>query len=73
MKAVASALVLSLALGIPAGAATSPQKAAMKQCKVEYKEAKKQAGTLKTHNDRVAAKREAKANYKQCLDTAKHK
>jgi hypothetical protein len=49
------------------------EKEALKQCKTEYSEAKKMAGEKKTRHERVEAKKEAKKNYNECVEKAKHK
>ena len=72
-RLIATIIIATFALAIPAGAATKAVKDAEKQCKMEYKEGKKQAGTLKTHKERVDAKRDAKKKYDECLENAKHK
>jgi len=74
MKRLIAALIIAIfAFAVPGGAATKTVKEAEKQCRTEYKEAKKQAGTLKTHKGRVDAKRDAKKKYDECLENAKHK
>ena len=73
MKRLIATLIIAIfALAVPAGAMKSV-KEAEKQCRAEYKEGKKQAGTLKTHKERVDAKRDAKKKYDECLENAKHK
>ena len=73
MKRLIATLIIAIfALAVPAGAMKSV-KEAEKQCRTEYKEGKKQAGTLKTHKERVDAKRDAKKKYDECLENAKHK
>ena len=41
------------------------------QCSVEYKIAKKNAEKLTTKSARAAAKKDAKRDYKACVDRAK--
>ncbi len=72
-RVIATAVVLLFAIAIPAGAATKKEKDARHQCRVEYNEAKRQAGTLKTRRERVDAKRDAKKKYDECLENVKHK
>ena len=72
-RLIATVIIATFALAIPAGAATKAVKEAEKQCRTEYNEGKKQAGTLKTHKERVDAKRDAKKKYDECLENAKHK
>lgn len=73
MKRLLTAAVLILAVAIPAGAATKAEKDAKHQCRAAYKEAKTEAGKLKTHKERVDAKLDAKRKYDECLEKAKHK
>jgi hypothetical protein len=74
MKRLIAALVIAVfASAVPGVAATQAVKEAEKQCRVEYKEAKKQAGALKTHKERLDAKHDAKMKYNECIETAKHK
>ena len=69
MKQIAASVVTLLFLfSVPAIAIDKDTKS---QCKVEYKEAKKAAGKLKTHRERVDAKRGAKKKYDECLEHAK--
>ena len=72
-RMITSAVLLTMALAVPAGALTKSQKDASHQCRVEYNEAKRQAGSLKTHRQRVDAKRAAKTKYNECLENAKRK
>lgn len=77
MKRVLSSVVMAaFLLSLPAFAVESKkaeEKEAVKQCKTEYSQAKKEAGEKKTHKERVAAKKEAKKAYEECVEKAKHK
>jgi hypothetical protein len=69
MKQIAAGVVTLLFLfSVPAIAI---DKDAKSQCKVEYKEAKKAAGKLNTHHERVDAKKDAKKKYNECIEHAK--
>jgi hypothetical protein len=70
---IASIIVASFAIAIPAVADSKAVKAAKHQCRVEYDDAKHQASLLKTHKERVDAKRDAKKTYEACVDNAKRK
>ncbi len=72
-KLMTSAMIVAFALAVPAGAMTKGEKGAKEQCKSEYSEAKKAAGKLGTHRQRVDAKRAAKTKYNECVENAKHK
>jgi hypothetical protein len=52
---------------------TKGQKVTKEQCKSEFSEAKRAAGKLGTHHERVEAKRTAKTKYNECVENAKHK
>jgi len=69
-RLMTTAVLLLFTAAIPANAMTSV-KDAKHQCRAEYKLAKKQAGALKTHQERVDAKRDAKTKYNECLQNAK--
>ena len=67
MKQIAASVVTALfLLSVPASAMETKS-----QCKADYKEAKKTAGKLKTHRERVDAKKDAKKKYNACLEHAK--
>jgi hypothetical protein len=72
-KLMTSAVIVAFALAAPAGAMTKGEKGAKEQCKTAYSEAKKAAGKLGTHHERVEAKRTAKTKYNECVENAKHK
>ena len=72
-RAITGAVLVMLALAGPAGAMMKSDKDAKHQCRVEYNEAKRKAGELKTRRERVDAKRDAKKKYDECLENAKHK
>ena len=74
MKRLMATLIIAMfAFAVPGVAASKAVKEAEKQCRMEYNEAKKQAGTLKTHKERTDAKRDAKKKYDECIEGAKHK
>jgi hypothetical protein len=72
-RLMATFIIAMFVFAVPGIAMTKTVKEAEKQCRMEYNEAKKQAGTLKTHKERVDAKRDAKKKYDECIETAKHK
>lgn len=74
MKRLMAMLIIAMfAFAVPGVAMTKTVKEAEKQCRMEYKEDKKHAGTLKTHKERVDAKRDAKKKFDECIENAKHK
>ena len=77
MKRIAGSVVMALFLfsmsALAMESKKTEEKEALKHCKTEYSEAKKEAGEKKTRHERAEARREAKAHYKECVEKAKHK
>jgi Ni/Co efflux regulator RcnB len=71
-RIISTAVALAFVVAMPLAAAdTKGEKEAKEQCRVEYKQAKKDAKKLSSHKQRVDANHAAKERYKDCLARAK--